>query len=603
MLLKPKLRDIAIDPDLRTRIEADVFETLFAHVDRYLKPEEDAVPVISLVQAREILAASLPLFQESIAAACKLDESPEIPTVAPARETIQLFKDGAAEMIGYLRREGASPLRAAVARPPAGDGGEFWSELFQNRLRSVVEGSGYLLDRDKRETCDLAVESLKIWQESVIQQLLPLRGIEWSPTQLFLDTETELDGVIDWDGRKLRLRGRPDALLVNPGADPPEVIDVNFLQAGKTELQIANLLFYIRLIAAIRGPGIEAGRLQLIEFVSESDSAGGSSSPIPPRIEQAFNGYIGNTAAVRRIKIEATVALKSNDGAMPVNLLFSGPGGLGKTELARRVADALGDLPLIDLPASRVKSIDELLDVVNRELESRGQIPQENGTDSGLPSFLYPPLVIFLDEVHLLGQKADNFLNLFEPNEKRAVGKDLIGDFSAATILAATTDRGKLPDPFLTRFRAIDLVSYSPDEVARIVRPIFGEQDPGTEFLESLATMSRLNPRTAKEHAEEFRTHHSFDESEYPLTIDGLEKVANEAWGVDQLGLAGNDRMYFQALGDGPKGFGALTTILPIGKEEIQNQIEPYLIQLGLICQTTVGRQLTEKGRVYLLGS
>ena len=118
-----------------------------------------------------------------------------------------------------------------------------------------------------------------------------------------------------------------------------------------------------------------------------------------------------------------------------------------------------------------------------------------------------------------------------------------------------------------------------------------------------MATMSRLNPRQAKEHAGEFKTHNQFDANEYPLTLEGLARLANEAWGVGSLGLSANDRMYLQALGDGPKGFGALTTILPVGKEEVQNQIEPYLLQLGLIRQTASGRQLTEKGRVYLLGS
>lgn len=602
MLLQPQLRDLAIEPDLRSRIESDVFEALFAHVERYLKPDE-GVPVVSFEQVHEILAAAQPVYRESLAAACDLRQFDSAEAVAPARETIQVFDAGVSETIGYLRREGAGALRAAVASQAGNGDGTFWGGLFQGRLRSVVEGFGFLMDREKRETCDLAVESLKVWQESVIRQLQPLGGIEWSPSQLFLDAETELEGVIEWDGRQLQVRGRPKALLVNPGANPAEVIDVGFAEPGLNELKIANLLFYIRLIAAIRGPGIEAGRLQLIEFVPDVDSAGGAGSPFPPRIEQAFEGYIGNSAAVRRIKIEATVALRSNDGAMPVNLMLCGPGGLGKTELARRVAAALGDLPLIDLPGSRIGGVDDLIEIVNRELETRGQTPKEDGTDSGLPNFRYPPLVIFLDEVHLLGKKADEFLNFFEPNEKRAVGKDRVGDFSAATILAATTDRGKLPDPFLTRFRSIDLVSYSAEEVAQIIRPVFGEDDPGGEFLESLATMSRLNPRTAKLHADEFKTHHSFDAEEYPYTVEGLENLANEAWGVDQLGLGANDRMYLQSLGDGPKGFGALTTILPVGKEEIQNQIEPYLIQLGLIRQTAVGRQLTEKGRVYLLGS
>jgi holliday junction DNA helicase RuvB len=48
-----------------------------------------------------------------------------------------------------------------------------------------------------------------------------------------------------------------------------------------------------------------------------------------------------------------------------------------------------------------------------------------------------------------------------------------VGDFKDATLLAATTDKGLLPGPFLSRFRIIDLVPYTAEEVAAIISPVF----------------------------------------------------------------------------------------------------------------------------------
>ncbi|MEM7012759.1 MAG: hypothetical protein AAF585_14890 [Verrucomicrobiota bacterium] len=156
MLLKPTLRAINLDPELRSRIEAPVFDALFDHVDRYLSNGD--TQSLSLTQCLEILAATLPKYQDTITAACDYGKSPE-GAVAPSSDLIQLFANGLAESVGYLRREGSVALREGVSRDND-DANSLWRSLFQDRLRSVVEGSGFLLDREKRETCDLAVESL-----------------------------------------------------------------------------------------------------------------------------------------------------------------------------------------------------------------------------------------------------------------------------------------------------------------------------------------------------------------------------------------------------------------------------------------------------------
>ena len=227
---------------------------------------------------------------------------------------------------------------------------------------------------------------------------------------------------------------------------------------------------------------------------------------------------------------------------------------------------------------------------------------EEKGTDSGLPLMKYPPLVLFVDEVHLLGKKADLFLNFFEPKERRAVTKQAVCDFSDATILAATTDKGRLPSPFLTRFRMVELESYSLEELGRIVALAFKSEnlEDSTLFYEKLARIGRLNPRESIEKAKEYEELHQFNPGKYPLTPEGLSSAQKNMWQMHDSGLTKHDLQYLQAIEDSPKGIGSLTSLLPCGAEEIETVIEPFLIRLGAIDLTSKGRQITEFGKKIL---
>ncbi len=71
-------------------------------------------------------------------------------------------------------------------------------------------------------------------------------------------------------------------------------------------------------------------------------------------------------------------------------------------------------------------------------------------------------------------------------------------------------------------------------------------------------------------------------------------------WGVNAEGLGRNDFAYFRMLEDGPRGLGTLVNALGVGTEEIERDIESYLMQLGLIDITVGGRMLTQKGHEYI---
>ena len=598
-MLKPQLYSLELGPELRKRIEPSIFDALFGYIAEHPPAKQvHGTPSLTVSQAKEILEITLPQYRQKVAVSLgkKMQED-----LMPFKDVGTLVHQWIHSSVRFFRREGASALRGVLQEPAQEQRFvRLWGDLFSRLLLREIQTSGLLEKRESLESCDLAVECLRLWVQDLVRKLGNVQAEEFSPGAFFLDTEAELQGVIEWKGRRLHLRGKPDAIILNLATGYPEVCEYKFGLQGQIELQIAQVLLYLRLVNAIKGQAVKVGRLEIFRVVPEPEE--GPGSEFPQQIDAAFAGYIGNHAAVRRLKVECTLALRQgNPPRMPVNLMLCGPGGLGKTELARRVAKAL-DLPLVDIPANSVRDVDGLLERVDATLRTKGLEPVEIGTDSGLPLLKYPPLVIFLDEVHELRRKADAFLNMFEPKEKRAVGKKAVGDFKDATLLAATTDKGLLPGPFLTRFRIIDLVPYTAEEVAAIIRPVFQNEDKAVDeaFLVGLAKRSRLNPREVLERAKEMLSHHRFDGHAYPLTQQGLERMSAEVWQVDEHGLRQIDYKYLKALESNPKGLNALVSLLPVGREEIVNVIEPYLLQLETIRQTGSGRELTERGRLVL---
>jgi holliday junction DNA helicase RuvB len=596
-MLRPVTETIEITPDLYRQIAPHVLRPIFA--------KGGARRRITISAAKDLLAAAVPQYVDVVRRSIRMPASGT--TLAP-REIGLLLHEALGTVAAHLRQAGADHFRGAQATSDPGKRQQLiWDAAFAG-LQRWLDAGGLLQRPEALETLDIVVECVRLWASELAERVSRFQeAVE--PTAFFLDTEQDLAGSVGLNGQTLHLRGRPDAVFLDRAGLRPEIVEYKFGEQGQLELQVAQTVLYIALVDAAKGPGIESGRLLLFRLEEERPLA--ASAPAgnraaepaaewPAQVETAFEGYIGNAPAVRRLKRTCAAALQQNRRATGLNVMLCGPAGLGKTELARRVAKAL-QLPLVDVPGHRVKSVDDILDLAERALKTEGRDLEDAGEDSGLPLHRYPPCVVFVDEVHLLKSRADDFLNMFEPKDRRGVGKRRVADLTQVTFLAATTDRGLLPPAFLTRFRIVELQPYNEDEIAQIIRPLFisAGKPVDEDFLRALGRVGRLNPRVTKDRAQELLEP---DPRGPALTAAVLVERAREDWHVDERGLENSDRRYLKALLPGPRGLTALSGLLQLKPEEIRTRIEPYLLQLELVRATNRGREITELGRDALAG-
>ncbi len=608
-MLKPEIFKLEITSDLRDKLEQKVFSTLFDNIDELppLRRTKEGIPSFTVTEIKERLKVLLPTYATEIG---------QYFQITPKDNSIDAFDvgnrlhDWLKETILFFRREGAESLREGLSMPDPDDTYQFvWGSLFHRKLISLAQSSGLLKNDSDIEKCDILIECIKLWVKEICNNLKKLDLKKFSPSVYFLDLETQLNAILSFGNKKIHLRSRPDAITLNQDNGEICLWEYKYGNQGRYELQIAQVLFYMSLIEAAKGIPCKRAILWsfspyeeiLPEKTREDIKFEEPAPPFPAEVDDAFTGYIGNELSVRKLKVKLTLATKKEPRKMPDNIMFCGPAGLGKTELARRVALCL-KLPFINIPATSFHNLEQLVSEIDRTLKTHNLETEKCGTDSGKPKLKYPPLVLFIDEAHKLSRKADEFLNFFEPRERRAVVKEFVGDFVDATLLLATTDKGTLPSAFLTRFRMIDLLPYSIEEVGKIISDEFKKKDVAIkdDVCLGIAKVGRLVPRLALSRMGDFLEHNEYRAGTYPFSMDGLQNMLREVWQVDENGLTTNDYLYLECVKEQPRGILVLNNLLPCQIEEIRNIIEPYLMQINAAKSTKRGRTITEYGRMIL---
>jgi Holliday junction resolvasome RuvABC ATP-dependent DNA helicase subunit len=356
-------------------------------------------------------------------------------------------------------------------------------------------------------------------------------------------------------------------------------------------------------LAPVEFPAAEAPDRSISTVAPGAHSFG---SRVPPEVRQrvrdSFEGFIGNEPAVSRLSNDLLRALIEQPPHLAKNYLFTGLPSTGKTELARRMARALG-LPFIKLDGRGVSGRDKLFDLVNGELSSHNLTASQVGHQVGLPVLEYPPLVIFIDEVHLLARALqESLLTMLEDADRTVVLSGHVARVHRATFLFATTRVSDVDAAFASRCDEIQLREYTEAEVARILRWKLPHSDWPDSVYDAVAKLGRCVPRIAIQLAGALETAVMVSE-EQKSPFDHLEDV-RRAREIDARGLTRMDFEYLAILerSNSPVGEQNILNLMrTVDKDRILNEIEPFLVRLGFIKHGPRGRELTSDGREYLL--
>ena len=178
-------------------------------------------------------------------------------------------------------------------------------------------------------------------------------------------------------------------------------------------------------------------------------------------------------------------------------------------------------------------------------------------------------------------------------------------DLPPFTLIAATTRVSMISSPLRSRFSGgvFRLEFYSDNELAEIVKrssKLLNTNLEGEAILE-IAKRSRFTPRTANYFLKRVRDYAQVYKKD--LNQETVKQALNML-SIDELGLDASDRKFLEILidkfGGGPVGLKTIAAALGEEEATIEDVVEPYLIQLGLIEKTARGRVATDKAYLHL---
>jgi Holliday junction DNA helicase RuvB len=301
-----------------------------------------------------------------------------------------------------------------------------------------------------------------------------------------------------------------------------------------------------------------------------------------------FANYIGQERLKKNLILAIAAAKKRGE---PLDhVLLYGPPGLGKTTMANVIAKEMG---------------------ANLHITS-GPTVERAGDLVSLLTNLQDGDVLFIDEIHRLPRTAEEVLYSAMEDFKLDImlgkgpsARSLRLDVPKFTFIGATTRTGALAAPLRDRFGIIQrLEFYNPKEIEQIVlraADILGVS-VNPEAAGLLGQRSRLTPRIANRLLKRVRDYADVNGDgiiDTEITTSALALLE-----IDDLGLDPADRMLLLKIIDfyngGPVGIETLAALTAEERGTLEDFIEPYLMQIGLLERTPRGRKVTHKAYKHL---
>lgn len=291
-----------------------------------------------------------------------------------------------------------------------------------------------------------------------------------------------------------------------------------------------------------------------------------------------FDDILGQSSVLDALNISVKSAKTRN--TCLGHMLFYGSAGTGKTTLANAISNEMG-CSLQTANGANLRSVKSIVAYLMKI--------EENS-------------VLFIDEIHRMTTIVEEFLYpVMEDfqldmviNEEKTISMP-IPNF---TLIGATTEIGLLAKPFIDRFKnkhtlklynKKDLRTIAETNVVKLEISLSGDA------LDFVAKLSKGTPRIVNSTLEWLRDY-KIAKNLGQLSLEDVKK-AMQIRGVNANGLTDVDRQYLRALSDSdiPLGVGTISAITGIDKVTIEDIIEPWLLQNGIIMKTPRGRTLNRE--------
>lgn len=348
------------------------------------------------------------------------------------------------------------------------------------------------------------------------------------------------------------------------------------------------------------GKGQEVMRAVKRTIRTDVDAPQKGDSPVSMRAEQdreadnirplLLKDYIGQ----ERVKYDIATYIEAakKNGRQLGHILLSGPPGLGKTTLARIVANEMG-VGIAEVSGPSITKPGEIASML-MSLQDGG--------------------VAFIDEIHSLDSAAmemlysameDFKINITMGSENTAKSKMITVGTPRFTLIGATTKAGSLTKPLADRFVIKERMEYyTSDELAMIAKrsAAFYNVNIDDDGCSVIAGMSRGTPRVANGilyRLAAFSTVQNHSDIDAAFARETIRKM-----GIDDEGLDIIDRRMLRTIintyGCGPVGIETLAATMEEDVHTLESMHEPYLLRNGYIERTPRGRIATQKAMGHI---